>query len=93
VIGFFLMVGGAPPGVRVRLPGRVIATSTTGQRFTVTVDAIGRFQFRLPPGTYRLTGYSPRVRVDHGEMRCVAMRPVHVRVGQSTRRDVYCSVP
>jgi len=93
VTGFFLMVGGAPPGVSLRLPGRVIATNTAGQRFIDVVDAIGRFQFRLPPGTYHLTGYSPRVRVNHAEMRCVAMHPVHIRAGQSTRRNVYCSVP
>ena len=93
VIGFFLMVGGPSPGVRVRLPGRVIATRTTGQRFTDTVNAVGQFQFRLPPGTYQLTGYSPRVRENNAEMRCVATHPVHVRVGQSTRRNVYCSVP
>jgi hypothetical protein len=93
VIGFFLMVGGPAPGVSVRLPGRVIATSTTGRRFTVAVKYLGRFQLRLPPGTYQLTGYSPRVRANHAEMRCVASHPVHVRAGQSTRRNVYCSVP
>ena len=93
VFGFFLMVGGPAPGVSVRLPGRVIATTTTGRRFTVAVKYRCRFQFRLPPGTYRLTGYSPRVRSNNAEMRCVASHPVHVRAGQSTRRNVYCSVP
>jgi hypothetical protein len=93
VIGFFLMVGGPPPGVSVRLPGRVIATSTTGRRFTVAVKYRGRFQLRLPPGTYQLTGYSPRVHVNHAEMRCVASHPVRLRAGQSKRRNVYCSVP
>jgi len=93
VIGFFLMVGGPSPGVGVRLPGRVIATSTAGRRFTVAVKYRGRFQLRLPPGTYRLTGYSPRVRVNHAEMRCVAARPVRLRAGQSKRRNVFCSVP
>jgi hypothetical protein len=93
VIGFFLMVGGPAPGVSVRLPGRVIATSTTGRRFSVAVNSTGRFQFRLPPGTYQLTGYSPRVHVNHAEMRCVATHPVRLRAGQSKRRNVYCSVP
>lgn len=93
VIGFFLMVGGPPPGVSVRLPGRVIATSMIGRRFTVTVNYRGRFQLRLPPGTYQLTGYSPRVHVNHAEMRCVAAHPVRLRAGQSKRRNVYCSVP
>lgn len=93
VTGFFLMVGGPPPGVSVRLPGRVIATSTTGRRFTVAVRYRGRFQLRLPPGTYQLTGYSPRVRANNAEMRCVASHPVRLRAGQSKRRNVYCSVP
>src|SRR5215467_10883445 len=93
VIGLILMVCGPAQWVHDRLPGRVIARSATGWRFTVTVGAIGRFEFRLPPGTNGLTGYSPRVRVNHTEMRCDASHPVHVRAGRSTRGDVYCSLP
>ncbi len=93
VTGVFVMVGGPGPGVSVRLPGRVIAPSTAGQRFPVTVSMSGRFTIYVPPGTYQLTGYSPRVHVNHAEMRCVAARAVHVRVGQPTRGNVYCSVP
>jgi hypothetical protein len=70
----------------------VIATSTAGQRFTVTVSTSGRFTMDLPPGTYQLAGYSPRVHVEDAEMRCVAAHPVHVRTGQSASRDVYCQV-
>lgn len=93
VSGVFLMVGGPSPGVSVRLPGRVIASSRNGQRRTVTVSTDGRFAIHLPPGTYQLTGYSPRVHVGNHEMRCVAMHRVHVRSGRSTRGNVYCSVP
>src|SRR5262249_10845594 len=93
VTGVFLMVGGPAPGVNVRLPGRVIATGTNGQRLTVPVSTDGRFAIHLPPGTYKLTGYSPRVHVGNQEMRCVATHRVHVRGGKSTRGNVYCSVP
>lgn len=96
VAGLFVMVGGPaslahPSGVRIPLPGRVIATSTTGQRYTVTVGTSGRFTMPLPPGAYQLTGYSPRVQ--NAEMRCVAAHPVHVRTGKATLTEVYCSVP
>ena len=92
VTGVFLMVGGPSPGVSVRLPGRVIATSTAGRRFEVAASSSGRFTFHLPPGSYQLTGYSPRVHVNNAEMRCAAAHRVRVRVGQSARRNVYCSV-
>jgi hypothetical protein len=93
VTGVFLMVGGPGPGVHIRLPGRVIATNRPGQHFTVTVRTRGFFTIKLPPGTYQLAGYSPRVHVNNKEMRCTAGHPVHVHTGRSTRSDVYCSVP
>jgi hypothetical protein len=99
VSGIFVMVGGPastahPNGVRLPLPGRVIATSAAGQRFTVSTGKNGLFTMLLPPGTYRLTGYSPRVHVNGQEMRCIAERAVHVKVGQSIRgTEVFCSVP
>jgi hypothetical protein len=45
-----------PNGVRLPLPGHVIATSTAGKRFTVSTGKSGRFTMFLAPGTYRLTG-------------------------------------
>jgi hypothetical protein len=93
VAGLFVMVGGPGAGVTaVRLPGRVVATNTAGQHFTAAVSSRGRFTINLPPGTYQLAGYSPRVHVNNREMRCLAARPVHVRSGQSRHSDVYCSV-
>ena len=76
----------------VRLPGRVIATNTAGQHFTVAVSTSGRFTINLPPDTYQLAGYSPRLHGNNREMRCLAVQPVHVRSGQSTHSDVYCPV-
>jgi hypothetical protein len=98
VTGSFVMVGGPadlahPSGIRLPLPKRVIATSTAGQRYTITVGTSGRFTMSLPPGAYQLAGYSPRVHVGNAEMRCVAAHPVHVRTGKWTPSDVYCSVP
>src|SRR5262249_54832510 len=91
--GVFLMVGGPAPGVSIRLPGRVIATNSAGEQVTVAIGHSGRFKISLAPGTYQLAGYSPRVHVDNAEMRCTAMHPVHIRVGEMTRANVYCSVP
>jgi hypothetical protein len=93
VTGTFLMVGGPGPGVSVRLPGRVSVTNAAGQQYVVTVSSSGRFTMDVPPGTYQLAGYSPRVHVNNRDMRCAAAHPVHVRSGRSTHSDVYCSVP
>ncbi len=93
VAGLFLTSGGPGAGVIAgRLPGRVIATNTAGRHFTVAVNTSGRFTIDLPPGTYQLAGYSPRVHVNNREMRCLATQPVHVRSGQSTHSDVYCLI-
>jgi hypothetical protein len=93
VRGVFVMAGGPAPGVRLPLPGHVVATSTTGRRFTGTVGNGGRFTMWLPPGSYRLTGRSPQVRAGHHEMRCAAARPVDVRAGRPAPRvEIVCSV-
>jgi len=73
VTGVFLMSAGRRQRA-VRLPGRVIASSTNSQRFTVSVSTGGRFAIDLPPGTHQLTGYSPLHDGDR-EMRCVAAHP------------------
>jgi len=100
VTGVFLMVGGPadiahPNGVRVPLPGHVIASNVdTGEHFTVSTGKSGRFTMLLAPGTYNLTGYSPRVHVNGQEMRCIAARSIRVRAGKRLRgADVFCSVP
>jgi hypothetical protein len=94
VSGVFVIVGGPAPGVRLPLPGRVVATNTAGRRFTGTVGKSGRFTMWLPPGTYRLTGHSPRVHAGGRETRCAAAHPVRAQVGGSptARVEVACSV-
>ena len=59
-----------PNGVRLPLPGHVIATSTAGKRVTVSTGKSGRFTMFLAPGTYRLTGSSPRVHVNGQDALC-----------------------
>ncbi len=90
--GHFVVVGGPVPGIERPVPGRVVLTSTTGQRFTVTVGPTGRFTISLPPGSYTLTGYSPGVRSGHAEMRCAALRVVDVRASRQAVRDVICRI-
>ncbi len=94
VSGVFVMVGGPAPGVRLPLPGRIVATNTPGRRFTGTAGKSGHFTMWLPPGTYHLTGHSPRVQAGHHEMRCAAAHPVRARAGSPAPRvEVVCSVP
>ncbi len=94
VSGAFVMVGGPAPGVRLPLPGHIVATNAAGRRFAGTVGKSGLFTMWLPPGTYHLTGHSPRVQVDHHQMRCAAAHPVRARAGSPAPRvEVVCSVP
>ena len=95
VSGAFVMVGGPAPGVRLPLPGCLVATNTAGRRFTGTVGKSGLFTMWLPPGTYRLTGHSPLVHAGGHEMRCAAAHLVRAQVGgrPAPRVEVVCSVP
>jgi hypothetical protein len=99
VTGSLVRVGGPIPlGLRlppapVPLPGRVIAESTDGSRYTASVDTSGHYTISLPPGTYQLTGYSPLVRADGAEMQCHAAHAVQVTAGTTTTGiDVICSI-
>jgi len=93
VAGTLESEGGAAPGPPVPLPGRVVAATSAGARFTVTVGNNGRFRLSLPAGTYHLIGYSPMVRSNGAEMRCSAGHPVRVRVARlSSNVHVGCSI-
>jgi len=94
VTGTLIRVGGPAPGAAIPLPGRVVATSSAGARFSAAVPRNGRYRLSLPPGTYRLTGYSPLVYSGGSELRCVATRAVHLASGQTAPGvDVICSIP
>jgi hypothetical protein len=82
------------PMMMARLPGRIIAIDSTGRRVQVTAGGAGTFRLSLPPGSYRLIGYSPHVTVGHNEMKCSAIHPVHVRVGRVlSHAKVICALP
>jgi hypothetical protein len=83
IAGALLGVGGPAPGT-YPLPGHVVATSSSGTRYTVATGVKGRYNLSLPPGTYRLTGHSPRLRSHGAERLCAAMHPVHVAAGRTT---------
>ncbi len=92
IAGTLERVGGPAPGRPVPLAGRVVAVASTGARFTGTVGKNGRFKLPVPPGSYHLTGYSPRVRSSGAEMRCSAQNAVSVEVGKlSPIVHVVCS--
>jgi hypothetical protein len=99
VSGTFIAMGGpAPthgrPMMMARLPGRIIAIGSTGRRDQVTAGRSGAFRLSLPPGGYRLIGYSPHVTVGHHEMKCSAIHPVHVRIGRVLAHvKVICALP
>lgn len=93
VLGSFMQVGG--PGLlvdgrlvtqRFPLPGQVVARGQTGSTFTVTVGKSGHFRMLLPPGTYRLTGYSPMYPGP-----CAGENAIKVRTGKHvTHINVIC---
>jgi hypothetical protein len=93
VTGTLIRVGGPAPGAALPLPGHVIATSSAGAQFSAAVPRDGRYRLSLPPGTYRLTGYSPLVYSGGSELQCVAARTVHLATGQTAPGvDVVCSI-
>ena len=90
VTGIFLLAGHPanytnPNGIRLPLPGHVIATSIAGARFRVSTGKRGRFTTLRPPGTYQQTGYPSQVHAGSHQIPCFAVRPVQVQAGKSTR--------
>jgi len=93
VTGALIRVGGPAPGAAVPLPGQVIATNSAGVQFPAAVPRSGRYRLSLPPGTYRLTGYSPLVYANGSKLPCVATRAIHLAAGQTVPGvDVICSI-
>jgi hypothetical protein len=78
-----------------QVPGRVTVLGPVTR--TVHVDATGWYRFRLPPGTYQITGTSPRFA--NGQRKCVNSPsktgrhpPVVVRAGSVGLDDLGCVV-
>jgi hypothetical protein len=93
IAGKLVRVGGPAPSSSVSLPGRVVAIGSAGKRFTVSVHSDGQFKMLLPPGEYRLEGYSPRALSNGNEVRCFREKQVHVVSGSHSRDlKVICSI-
>ena len=93
IAGRFVRVGGPPPGSPVPLPGQIVATGGGGSRYTTTAGSNGRYSLSLPPGTYRLTGYSPQVHAGSSEVKCSAEHAVRVSAhGRTAGIEVICSI-
>jgi len=86
-----LLVGVGP---NAGIPGTVTATAKSGVAHSFHVSSDGKFTLRLPPGTYTLTGVSPRFH-DGAEI-CETPEPsfhlVTVKAGQSAFAGVVCTV-
>jgi hypothetical protein len=78
-----LIFGG--PGRVNPVPGQVVAANPASGQFTVTAGDKGRFRLYLPPGSYQLTGHSPKVTLNGAEVECNATSPVHVTARKTTR--------
>lgn len=87
VTGHLVMAGGPAPGVTVRVPGTITASSAS-RTHQASAAADGAFTLVLPAGSYTLSGISPQY--NDGRAECVAAAPVVVREGAVTRADVTC---
>ncbi len=81
--------GGPGQSSRYRpYPGTVWATAKGGELFGATVPASGYFEFRVPVGTYKLTGSSPLY--GGGLYRCRGSIPMIVRTNAIANGNVIC---
>jgi hypothetical protein len=83
VTGTLIFGGGV--GRRGPVPGQVVAANPASGQFTATSGDNGRFRLYLPPGSYQLTGHSPKVTLNGVEVECNATNPVHVTARTTTR--------
>lgn len=79
------LIFGGPVGRFGPVPGQVVAANPAGAQFTVTAGDDGRFRLYLPPGSYQLTGHSPKVTLNGAEVECRAGHPIHVTARTTTR--------
>jgi hypothetical protein len=85
--GLFEADGGPAPGSPQPLPGTVTITGPVTQHVTVGPD--GKYAAVVPPGTYTVTGTSPRY--NDGAATCrTDGATVTVRAGQTVASDVVC---
>lgn len=91
VSGDFLMSGGPYPGRDVPLSGTVVfESSDTDTTLRVTVGRSGRFQVKVLPGRYQVTGTSPHI--NGGRSQCRQVAPLDARLGGVNNVRVLCFV-
>jgi len=78
------LIFGGPGPVRP-VPGRVVAVGSAGTQAQVTAGDDGRFRMSLPPGSYQVTGHSPKVLLNGSEVQCSAAHPVKITARRTTR--------
>jgi hypothetical protein len=100
VVGKFERVGGpAQPGtgqtLTVPLSGTIRFTRAGHKTVTVRVGKTGLFSVRLAPGVYRVSGRTPDIVGEPGNVdaTCPIFRPVAITTGMTRHVTVVCSVP
>jgi hypothetical protein len=100
VVGKFERVGGpAQPGtmqtLTVPLSGTIRFTRAGRRPVTVRVGKTGLFSVRLAPGVYRVSGRTPDIVGEPGNVDaiCPIFRPVAISTGMARHVTVVCSVP
>jgi hypothetical protein len=91
VTGRFVEMGGPYPGLSIPLSGHVVFSSARGANYSTSSDAHGQWALSVPPGTYAVTGFSPKW--DDGRAPCRAGNRVRVRAGAVVNRvEIVCPV-
>jgi hypothetical protein len=100
VLGIFIRVGGplGPGGKQppeVRLSGTMRFTRGGHAAITVRVGKAGTFAARLAPGRYRVSGTTPEIRGEPGNIEATCSLPgtVTVSAGLTRHVTVVCAVP
>lgn len=98
ITGSLHMAGGPAPGTDWTVPGTIYAFTTADQSGSPIAsgraDERGRFQLRLPAGTYYLAGSSPRFKIYPAPAQppCFAGGPVTVASAHVATASVVCAM-
>lgn len=87
--GRLVLAGGPAPGRTIPVDGSVVVTGS-GQNYVVPVGPDGRFTSELTPGTYTLTGTSPKF--NDGKSICQAQTKVVLVEGKTSDTGVLCPI-
>jgi hypothetical protein len=86
--GRLLAAGGPSIALPRPLPGTVTVTGPHGQQ-SVTVGKDGTYSLAAPPGSYTITGHSPRYGDNTATCKTTA-KTVRLTTGKTQTRDVLC---